>query len=228
MKLISIAIPCYEMHGRGAEFLDFSFKKIEEQTYKNIQIVISDHSSDDSIRNLCNEWNHRLNIKYVKNTYKVGSSSANANNAIDNCDGEIIKILFQDDFLYHKDSLKHIVDNFNDKTYWLATACNHTEDALTFYSPFCPHYNDNIHKGLNTMSSPSVLSIRNTVKERFDDTLLWLMDCDYYKRLYMSYGQPTIVSEVNCTNRLWGKRLSDTIQEDVKNRELDYVNQKFS
>ena len=54
--MISIAMPTYETFGRGCEFLEFQFKKFMCQTYKDFEIVISDHSRNDDIKNLCEKY----------------------------------------------------------------------------------------------------------------------------------------------------------------------------
>jgi hypothetical protein len=209
------------MRGRGVEFLNFSLEKINSQTYKDIQIVISDHSLNNDIKRLCDYWLKKLNIKYLKNEDNRGSSSANINNAIENSDGDIIKILFQDDFLFDEYSIEDIVNNFSGD--WLITPCLHTSDGMNFFNPIYPYWNDNIHLGVNTISSPSVLTISKNVKERFDNQLIWLMDCDYYKKLYINYNQPIITKKINVVNRLWGSRLSDTIPEEIKDNELKII-----
>ena len=226
-KLISIAIPCYEMKGVGAKFLDESLLKINNQTYKNIQVVISDHSINDDVKNICDKWSSKLQIKYLRNSENIGSSSSNINSAINNCDGEIIKILFQDDFLYDNYSIELIVNFFEDNDKWLVTSCFHTNDGINVYNEHHPVWNDNIHLGVNTISSPSVLSIKNGIKERFDDDLIWLMDCDMYKKLYNEYGHPKILPAINVVNRLWGNRLSDTIPQSVKDNELIKMKLKY-
>ena len=48
---ISIAISTFESGGRGAEMINFSLKKIMEQTWAFKEVVISDHSKDDKIKN---------------------------------------------------------------------------------------------------------------------------------------------------------------------------------
>jgi len=226
-KLISIAIPCYEMKGYGSQFLDESLSKINNQTYKNIQVVISDHSSNNDLEKVINFWSDKLNIKYIKNIKNIGSSSSNTNLAIDNCDGELIKILFQDDFLYDENSIKSIIDNFNNNDKWLVTSCLHTNDGVNMYNNHQPRWNDNIHLGVNTISSPSVLTIHKSVKERFDDNLIWLMDCDMYKKLHIKYGLPKILTTINVVNRLWGNRLSDTISQSIKDNELIKMKLKY-
>jgi glycosyltransferase involved in cell wall biosynthesis len=92
-----IAISTYEANGYGKEYLKYNLNKIFEQTYKNIELVISDHSENEDIELLVYSYKNRLNIKYIRNREKYGNISNNINNAIDNCSGNYIKILFMDD-----------------------------------------------------------------------------------------------------------------------------------
>lgn len=224
---VSIAIPCYEMHGNGGMFLDFQLDKISKQTYKNIEVVISDHSTSNLIYDVVKKWSDTLTIKYVRHDYKVGSSSANVNVAINNCTGDIIKIIFQDDFLYDDNSIAAIVDIFDLDNKWLVTTCLHTSDGVNFYNRHVPRWNNMIHRGVNTISSPSVLTIRNDVDLRFDEDLIWLMDVDIYKRLYDKYGLPMILDEVTVVNRLWDSQLSNTIPQEIKNSEVIKLIKKY-
>ncbi len=226
--MISICIPTYEMHGFGAEFLSESLIKIKGQSFQDFEIVISDQSKDDRVFECCLSHQDDMNIRYIKNTSNIGNSSANINNAIRNSSGKYIKILFQDDFLYHKDSLSDIIRGFenNPQCSWLVTACEHTNDGITFTRPYFPQYNPEIHLNKNTISSPSVLSFKKESPILFDENLRWLMDVDVYKRLYDEFGDPLIINEINVVNRLWDKQFNNTIPEDVKTWELDYVTSK--
>lgn len=224
MNLLSICIPTYEMRGFGHVFLRQSFDVLTEQTFKDFNVIISDHSDNDLIENLCKEYGNKLKIEYCKNTKDRGNSSANINNAIRMADGKIIKILFQDDFLYDKNSLKNIVDNFDlSKDKWLITACIHTKDGVTFFKSLIPKYNNLIHLGNNTISSPSVLTIKNDEPILFDEKLIWLMDCDYYKRCFQRFGKPKIIQETNVVNRIGPHQISNTlVKAKIKIRELLY------
>src|SRR3989344_4191838 len=109
MRLLSICIPTYEMHGLGDKFIRHSFDILTHQTFKDFDVVISDHSRTDAIKNVCDRYKNKLDIQYYKNTKDRGNSSANINNAIQKATGKLIKILLQDDFLYTNDALKEIV-----------------------------------------------------------------------------------------------------------------------
>ena len=224
--MISICIPTYEMKGKGAEYLSYSFNVLYQQTFKDFEIIISDHSESDAIKDLCTQWNSILNIKYIRNQYKRGNSSANTNNAIKQASGDIIKILFQDDFLYDEHSLQNQINCYNGK--WLVVAsCHYNGEEI--YKPFYPSYHDNIQYGHNTIGSPSVIMFENNNILEFDENLIWLMDTDYHKRMYLKYGFPDICTDVCVVNREHSDQVSHTLAtEEIKQKELKYVVKKYA
>lgn len=227
--LVSIAIPTYEMHGKGSEFLNFSFNGIYHQTYKNIEVVVSDHSLNDDVKNICDSWRSKgLRINYLKNDAARGSSSANINNALKASTGKYIKILFQDDFLYCADAIEKTVLAFKKEPNkkWLISACEHSNDGIHLYRPFYPKYHDDIHLGNNTISSPSVITLQNCDVELFDQQLIWLMDVELYKRMYIKHGAPIVLNSITVVNRTWEKQISNILNDECKIMELDYVLKK--
>lgn len=228
IKLISVCIPTYDMYGKGRTFLKHSLDILTRQTFKNFEVVITDNSDSDVIANLCNEYKNKLDIKYYKNPFNCGMT-ANTNKVIKKATGKLIKILFQDDFLYDNKSLEIIANNFDlEKDSWLVTACEHSRDGVTFFRPFYPKYNRKIYLGKNTISSPSVLTIKNDQPLLFDEKLKWLMDCDYYKRCYDKFGPPKIVNKIAAVNRIGSHQISVTEANDsLKKIEYNYMKNKF-
>lgn len=223
--MLSICIPTYEMKGKGVEYLEYSFNILYSQIYKNFEVVISDHSTDGNIKELCRQWDQVLNINYFKNKYKRGISSANINNAIKNAKGDIIKVLFQDDFLYDEYSLEKQLECF--KGDWMVTACCHY-NGVEVYKPFYPKYHDQIQYGQNTISSPSVLMFKNKDIIEFDENLFWLMDTDYYKRMYNKFGLPDICNYISIVNREHPDQVSNTLAtKERRKMELEYIIQKY-
>jgi glycosyltransferase involved in cell wall biosynthesis len=235
MKHISVCIPTHGMKGLGPKFLRESLDKLTVQTFKDFEVVISDHSSDNLIEDVCSEYKGILDIQYYRNTQGIGSSSININNAIRKAKGKLIKILFLDDFLYHDRSLEDIAKNFDlKKDYWLVTACECTTDGITFCHSLFPSYNDKIFLGRNSISSPSVMTIKNDHPLLFDERLVWLMDVDYYKRCHDSFGLPKILNSINVVNRIGehqgsgGYKIKGAMAaEQLKNDELKYVIRKY-
>jgi GR25 family glycosyltransferase involved in LPS biosynthesis len=223
---ISVCIPTYEMKGRGAEFLSYSFQRLNQQTFKDFEIVVSDHSNDESISRVCEKWENKLSIRYLKDPNR-GNSSANVNNAIKNAKGHIVKILFQDDFLCEESALQKIFEVHYQGSIWCATGCLHTTDGITMERPFIPRYHENIHLGENTMSSPSVISFIRNRGTWFDENLVWLMDCDFYRSMRDKNGMPSVLKEHLVVNRLWGDNYTNLIEDSRKDSEYEYTKNKY-
>jgi hypothetical protein len=152
------------------------------------------------------------------------------NNAIRQCEGQFIKMLFQDDFLYDTDSLQIVYDSIaeNQDKYWFITACVHTDDCITMYDRMTPYYHDRIYAGVNTISCPSVLTVRNDSKlPAFDETLNWLLDVEYYKRLYNAYRDPVVIDIVCVVNRNAEVRTTNMITEKQKQEEVSRVIRRY-
>lgn len=190
------------MHGKGADFLRQSFDILLDQTYKDFDVVISDNASDDSIKNVCDEYAAKLPIRYYKNS-SGNDMCNNMNNAFVHAEGSILKILFMDDFLLGNDSLAVLAQHFDLATdHWIATACTHTKDGKTFFSPHLPSYNNFIQYGNNTIGTPSIIAVKNENLVFFDPKFKWtLNDCDYYKSNYDRFGPPKILDAVTVAVR---------------------------
>lgn len=205
MPEFSICIPTYEYKGRGVEFLSHLFNTLEKQTLDDYEVIISDHSQDEEIYNLCEKSSEKFDIKYYKNTESRGSLSQNTNMCFRLASGKYIKTVYQDDFFYSNQALEKIKDTFETTSCkWLATACNHYEDSQgVFYRDFYPKFDDPVATlfGENLISCPTVIAIRKDSLIEFDEQLKMLMDCEFYYRMYKTHGMPFLLNEVLMTNR---------------------------
>lgn len=225
MDLISICIPTYEMHGKALELLTRSFNMLKKQTYKNFEVIISDNSEDGVVKTLCENSDYEsLNIKYSKNGRK--GLAPNINEAMKKADGKLIKILFMDDFFADENSLQDIVNNF--KGDWLVTGCGHDKGDGKIINTHYPIYNKNVHLGKNTIGSPSVLTIRNENIFFFDENLSWVVDCDYYKRLYDKYGKPDILNKINVIIGIGKHQTTNHLDNNVKQKEYLYIENRYT
>jgi glycosyltransferase involved in cell wall biosynthesis len=67
--LVSILIPVYN----GANYLELTINKLLDQTYQNIEIIISDNNSDDFSKNICLKFcKIDKRIKYFKQNTNIG------------------------------------------------------------------------------------------------------------------------------------------------------------
>lgn len=200
---ISVVIPIHKGMKNGDFFLWRSVQAIMEQSFKDYEIVI----------------------------VQEGTMPVNSNAGLNKARGELIKILYLDDYLAHKDSLQVIVDNFGDDDEWLVTGCLHqktdTKYIETPHSPHLPYYTEDIHRGNNRLGSPSVVTLRNEGHLLFDENLSFLLDCDLYKRYYQKFGAPKLVNDLNVIIGIHDGQTSQTMPDSEKLKEFHYVLKKY-
>lgn len=201
---VSIVIPIHAGMKSGDYFLWRLIQSIMVQSFKDYEIII----------------------------VQEGKMAENTNNGMNRARGEIIKILYLDDYFAHTNSLKVIVDNFKGDTQWLVTGCLHQRSAgRGFYedphSPHFPEYTEDIHMGNNRLGSPSVVALRNEGHLLFDENLSFLLDCDLYKRYYMTFGAPKLVKDLNIVIGIHNGQTSNIMSDNEKLDEFNYVRAKY-
>lgn len=147
---------------RGDYFLDRLQVSLDKQTYRNFEVIMTQN----------------------------GRMAENTNAAIKLAKGDIIKILYMDDYLWSDQALEHLAQNFTGG--WYASGCVHTDDGEHFFAPHKPEWTHDVPTGKNTIGSPSVIAFENKEPLLFDENLSWLLDCELYGRLYARYGEPVI------------------------------------
>jgi len=235
MTKVSIAIPTYEFQGRGAEFIEDLLSTIKIQTLTDYEVIISDHSENNGVKVVVKQYEKDgMNVKYFRNTRNRGHGPTNTNAAIELCTGEIVKIMFQDDFFYDDEALEKIYNSLkeSDKD-WLVCGCNHTKsDGRDFYWTLMPTWNDDLIRGINSISSPSVMAFkRENVSERFDKNVKMMMDCEMYYRMDKKYGQPVYLHDDLVTNRVHEGQLSMQVYRtddyvEIMDKEIKYCFEK--
>lgn len=201
MPRFSICIP-YHDTPRTAFFLSRLLHSLSEQTFTDYEIVLT----------------------------KEGKMAENTNAAMRKAKGELIKILYMDDYLAHPDALKIISDSFENKDMWLATGCLHQrEDGINYEDPHSAHYPEytqDISTGNNRIGSPSVITLRRKGMLFFDEHLSFLLDCELYNRYYATYGEPKLVNDLGIVIGIHDGQVSNLMSPREKLQELNYVKKK--
>lgn len=151
---------------------------------------------------------------------KEGRMAENINAGIKRARGEFIKILFLDDYLSNHLSLDQIVYHLDEDTEWLITGCS---------TNLAPRWTDDIETGNNKLGSPSVLTFRNRFEHNllFDENMSWLLDCDWYRRMYDLEGPPKIVAINNVIIGEGLHQMTHILTNEQKAEELEYLQKKY-
>ena len=227
--LLSICIPAYDMGGAGGTFLAASFDRLKTQSFTDFEVIVSDQSDTDDVAQVCAHYGTSLNITRVDNRAGQRSASANTNSALRHANGDVVKVLFQDDLLNGDTALEQTMAAFADPSAkWLLSGSGVSFDGISVERPMVPKMHDTIEFGVNTVSSPSVLAMRRADMLEFDENLIWLMDVDIYKRLQLAHGAPAILDQTLIVNRLHAGQVSAGVSRQLQRHELRYVRRKFA
>lgn len=104
MPMVSILIPAYK-----PEFFREALSSALNQSYPNLEIIVSDDSPDERIGKIVEE-NARVNLRYVRNVPANGQMK-NYNRLIELAEGDYLKFLNDDDLL-HPDCVAKMIEAF--------------------------------------------------------------------------------------------------------------------
>ena len=188
---ISICVPFHFGMKNWQFFLIRCLESIEKQTFEDDEIILINHS-----------------------TMPITS-----NRVIESAKGDIIKVLYCDDWLESEDYLEKLYEAFLDEQIeWVITSASTNKN---------PMWTDDIESGNNKLGSPSALAFRNTGDNLFDENLSWLLDCDLYKRLEKRFGKPTILTDIEIGIGVHNGQMTHILTDEQKLDEVNYLKKKY-
>jgi len=119
--LISILIPTFNRSQLLLQAIESCFK----QTYKNIQVIVSDNASTDDTYDVVVKYMelHPGQIKYSKNDTNLGPIK-NWKNAYQQAEGVYVTVLSDDDYFVNNNYLKDAADLLNENAQVSLVICN--------------------------------------------------------------------------------------------------------
>jgi glycosyltransferase involved in cell wall biosynthesis len=183
MPKVSICIPAYEQ----PTYFKRSLIAALEQDYRDFEIVVTDDSRGNEIAALCEEA-HDPRIRYFRNPTRKGSP-ANWNIAVDHAQGELIKMMHHDDWFASPYSLRRFVRLMDAVpgaalAFSASASVDPNRHQRRVYSPlpWIERLRDDPRALLvgNWIGAPSATIFRSSVRARFDETLRWVVDLDFY------------------------------------------------
>jgi hypothetical protein len=204
-------------------FLHQLLDTISSQTFEDFELVVSLDSRSPLPFNLSELPSSLLNkcrLKFLPSA-ETGIS-ANTNFSINAASGKYIKIMFQDDLFADSESLYKIIRALDvSQRAWLISASDHFDERTKLRGPvFTPRLKKGLFRGINSISSPSVVALRSSAFLEFECSLSLMMDCEWYVRMVHNYGKPVILEEVTVINRLHSNQaqrlLDSTLADEIE------------
>lgn len=164
-------------------------ESIIRQDYKNVEVIISDDTPGEDIKQAVEGYKDRVEIKYYHNQPSLGSPK-NWNAALDKGSGEFLLLLHQDDWFHAPNALSLFLKEFLpgvDFVFCRNTAID--EEGNEKILQAIPRLLKEMAEKPNQLvlaqviGPPSNTMIRKYVDTRYDERFIWLVDVDYYSRM---------------------------------------------
>ena len=187
LPLISICIPAY----KKPEFVLRCLQSIVKQTYKQIEIIISDDSPDETIKEVAEPFLNQVALYYYHNIPAL-KSPRNWNAALDRAKGDLLILMHQDDWFFTDNALEQYVSLFQEKPEVDFIFCRNTaidENGSEIVLQAQPKLVYELYKNpdhlllAQVIGPPSNTMLRKRITARYDEEFIWLVDVDYYVRL---------------------------------------------
>ena len=234
MPFFSICIPAY----KNPKFLKRLLDSIVIQSFKDYEVIVTDDSEDESVSLLISHYQKIIPLFYQHNFPPQGSP-ANWNCSIRLAKGKWIKIMHDDDWFSHHESLE----------FFFRSASNSTFDFI-----FCGYHKINLTNNHNStfilskfnrwllqkyplilfkdnfIGHPSNTLFRNGLNNLFDEKTHWVVDFEFYIRAiekskgFIVIYQPLIsigISDEQITN-------SSFRNKEIEIPEFIYLLNKYS
>ena len=188
MPKVSICIPCYKQTKYLAKCLD----SVLMQDLTDYEIIITDDTPDNTIKDFLDKNYKNEKIQYYKNATSLGTPE-NWNEAIRKAKGEYVKLLHHDDFFTQKNSLTKFVALLDANTKadfaFCATEVWNVPSDKKWIHQCSDSQLDRMKKEPETLffgnkiGAPSATICRSSLNETYDKKLKWLVDIEYYIRV---------------------------------------------
>ncbi len=229
---ISIVVAAYEAKGKGVALLEDLFNSINSQTFKDVEVVVSDHSVDDVIKEYVESWKDKMNMVYIRTERGRGNSSINMNEGIKVSTGDYIKIMHMDDQFCNNNALEIMASKISEdeKIKWGAFGFNHLyESQGTVSREMVPSFYNNQRMGQSSLiGCPSVSFFINDKTNLFDEEMIIVNDFDMHFRLNQKYGAPLIIPEISITVRMHADQVTNSLStyNEKETEEMNYFKTK--
>lgn len=200
--LVSVMLPVYN----GSRYLSAAIESLLCQTYKNIEILISDNCSTDSTQSIVERFMLQdQRIKFSRNETNLGTI-ANHNRCMAMASGEYIELFGHDDIL-NPNCIELLVNclEANPGTAFATSATDFIDENGAVTATNRPYENSGIYSGdgfirdcLKTFSDPIVSPVlfRSKFKDRgFSSAFVVASDLDFWFYM-MKKGDLGYVNEV--------------------------------
>ena len=227
---LSVCIPVYNCE----QFIGEAIRSVLEQSYKDLELVIVDNCSTDKTVEVIRSFNDQR-IRLIQNDTNIGML-ANWNKSVQVVNGEYIKVLPADDFLYPGCLQRQVEVLERDKNRNIALVCGRKriidDNGKTLFTrgfsgreielKGSEAMNRVVRSGGNTIGEPGVVMFRKEILEKtgpFVADIYYVMDLSMWFKM-LRHGNLYSLPDVVCAFRI--SVVSESIKQiKTQRRDVD-------
>ena len=240
--LISIVIPIYN----AEKYLEECLNSIKNQTYKNFEVImVNDGSKDDSETICMNFLRSDSRFRYLKK--ENGGVSSARNVGLDNVEGDYITFIDADDWVdenyldllittvekNHSDIVVSSYKQFNNIDVFYLRAYTIQEKYLLNFEKmnrddFLTIFPKLMSTNVCFNNAVAKLFRKELVNDlRFDTSIKYGEDLDFYFRLYLTVDSISYVDEPTYVYRIHGDSTTSNFNQEHAEQELNIFKQMY-
>ncbi len=187
---ISICIPAYK---RVADLERLLFS-ISQQSYKNFEVIITDDSPNDVVKDFITNYQHNFSLLYYKNTQALGTPE-NWNEGFRKANGDWLKLMHNDDYFANNDCLLCFVKAIEQQpkvdvfysAFMFEDISNNKQDIIkcNAYDRWLLRLSPYHLLKRNYFGNPSCVLLKKSVPFFYDNRFKYIVDFAYYMELLL-------------------------------------------
>ena len=241
-SLISIVIPIYN----AEKYLEECLNSIKNQTYQNFEVIMVNDGSKDNSETICKRFSEDdTRFRYFKK--ENGGVSSARNLGLDNVGGDYITFIDADDWIdenhlellinsikkNHSDIVVSSYKQFNNIDVFYLRAYTIQEKYLLNFEKmnrddFLTLFPKLMRANVCFNNAVAKLFRKELVKNlRFDNSIKYGEDLDFYFRLYLNVDSVSYVDEPTYVYRMHGDSTTSNFNQEHAEQELSIFKQMY-
>ena len=233
--LISIVIPVYN----AEKYLEQCLNSIQNQTYKNFEVILVNDGSIDHSETICKEF-VEVDTRFRYFLKVNGGASSARNFGLDHVTGDFITFIDADDWV-DENHLEVLINNIKENNSDMAVSSIKKFDNVSSFEfrvysnqeKYLLNYNKLnrdeflvilpklIHASNSYKIAVSKLFKKELVKDiRFDESIVYGEDLDFFFKIYNNINSISYVDEVTYVYRLHDESTSSKFNQQYAEQEL--------
>lgn len=223
---ISIVVPVHDPRGEYLAYLGKLVESLNRQSVLPDELVLTASHDISYLQHVIRSVQGKYPVRFFEN--QSSGAAENTNFAVQKADSQIVKIMFQDDFL-ESDTVIAACLGISAIRPWFVFPWQHVnQDGAWLKEPKVDQFfSRDLVRGINSIGAPSVVAFLKSAFVEMDESLSYTFDCDWYLAMESQNGPPIFEAHSKISIRRHPGQATHWAKADLA-KELLYLQKKYS